>query len=418
MRMLCAFLLISNSAYPVFDHYQAARAYQEGDFQKAQELYSQQLLTDPYNGQTLYNLGDASYRLEQYDRARAYFLQAAQQLGNNPLLQERAYYNAGNSYFFEQQLEEALEQYKKALELNPDNERTLHNKHVVEELLKQREQQQQEKERREKQENNECSNSDQNNQSEQNKQEQQDKEKDKSEESDDAQQSDKHNEQSSDENEKPSDATKSDSGSQSESSSDTSGEKQADGSNAGDKKEDSEKDNQQKNGKQDRNKAEQEQSDQTHTNQGKEKSDRMSQEAQKNQSSDDKGAESKNGSGAENKTQTDRDKKEKREQSKEHKKSSHTASGQQEKSSMTDVQEQPRGQDGTETHSSKQKGQQRQQPLRAQEVETADSSDLDKNAPEYNLMKYLENEEENASRKMLKTIMKQEMPESHGQKNW
>ena len=132
--------LIPTTSLTFFDNHNAASAYKKGDFKAAQDIYKKQLIDEPDNGQLLFNLGDSAYRLQEYQQARAYFSQAAELLTKNRELQEQAYYNAGNAYFKEKKLQESLELYHKVLELNPENEKALHNKKVVEELLKQKEQ--------------------------------------------------------------------------------------------------------------------------------------------------------------------------------------------------------------------------------------------------------------------------------------
>ena len=147
MLRMSALLLffIPFSSYALLDNHTAASAYKKGDFKSAQDIYKKPLIDEPDNGQLLFNLGDSAYRLQEYQQARAYFSQAADLLTKNRELQEQAYYNAGNAYFKEEKLQESLELYNKVLELNPENEKALHNKKVVEELLKQKEQQQDQK---------------------------------------------------------------------------------------------------------------------------------------------------------------------------------------------------------------------------------------------------------------------------------
>ncbi|MFS8506680.1 MAG: tetratricopeptide repeat protein [Candidatus Babeliales bacterium] len=96
----------------LFDDYKAAKAYQAGDFQKAQQYYQQQLVNDPFNGQLLFNNGDVAYRLGNYEQASAYFNQAVKHL-DGAQLQEQAAYNAGNAYFRKKTINKRLMRMKK-----------------------------------------------------------------------------------------------------------------------------------------------------------------------------------------------------------------------------------------------------------------------------------------------------------------
>ncbi|NBP16593.1 hypothetical protein EBU95_19755, partial [bacterium] len=57
------------------------------------------------------------------------------------------------------------------------------------------------------------------------------------------------------------------------------------------------------------------------------------------------------------------------------------------------------------------------QPLDASKVEH-EKADQESDQPEYQLMEYIEKEEKKAGRKLIKTMIKQGMPENYGQKNW
>ena len=61
---------------------------------------------------------------------------------DDPALQASAWYNLGNAFFRQQQLEESLESYKEALRLNPADVDAKHNLETVLEMMQQQQQQQ------------------------------------------------------------------------------------------------------------------------------------------------------------------------------------------------------------------------------------------------------------------------------------
>ncbi|ESS72291.1 von willebrand factor type A [Methyloglobulus morosus KoM1] len=99
---------------------QAQEAYQQGDFNKAAELF-----------QNPDWKAAAHYKSGAYDKALAY-------LKDNP--SANSLYNQGNALAQSGQLKEALDAYNKALKLNPDDDDTQYNKKLVEKALEQQKQ--------------------------------------------------------------------------------------------------------------------------------------------------------------------------------------------------------------------------------------------------------------------------------------
>lgn len=96
---------------------QANQLMQEEHFEKAAALFER-----------LDWKATAAYRAKQYDKA-------AQTYG--ALQTADGYYNQGNALAYQQNYQQAIEAYKKSLTLRPNDEDTLHNKALVEQLLKQ-----------------------------------------------------------------------------------------------------------------------------------------------------------------------------------------------------------------------------------------------------------------------------------------
>jgi Ca-activated chloride channel homolog len=119
--------------------------YNQGDFDGALENFREELKHDPDSPRMNFNLGDAAYRLQKYDEAFEAYSKAM--VSRDPTLQERAYYNAGNTLFMEgnhaQDLEQQLSnyydaryQYHQALDRNPEDEQAKKNLRLLEERIK------------------------------------------------------------------------------------------------------------------------------------------------------------------------------------------------------------------------------------------------------------------------------------------
>jgi len=98
-------------------------AYKQKDWPKAFECYSRAIEKDPADKRLNYNLGDAFYRMEEYAKAAEAFDQAAA----SPKTAARAHYNRGNALFKSGDLAGAIAGYRKALDLDPDDENAKFN---------------------------------------------------------------------------------------------------------------------------------------------------------------------------------------------------------------------------------------------------------------------------------------------------
>ena len=131
--------------------------YNQGDFDKALENFREEQKHNPDSPTINFNLGDANYRLQKYDEAFEAYSKAM--VSSDPVLQEEAYYNAGNSLFMEgnhaQDLEQQLSnyydaryQYNQALNRNPGDEQAKKNLQLLEERIKDAEKQKEEEQQR------------------------------------------------------------------------------------------------------------------------------------------------------------------------------------------------------------------------------------------------------------------------------
>jgi Ca-activated chloride channel homolog len=134
--------------------------YAQGDFDGALKSFRAQQKRDPESPNINFNLGDAAYRLQKYDEAFEAYSKAM--VSGDPGTQEAAYYNAGNALFkagehaqdLEQQLTsyyDARYQYQQALDRNPGDEQAKKNLRLLEERIKETEQQKQAEQLRQRQ---------------------------------------------------------------------------------------------------------------------------------------------------------------------------------------------------------------------------------------------------------------------------
>ncbi|HKP97499.1 MAG TPA: tetratricopeptide repeat protein [Fibrobacteria bacterium] len=126
---------------------QAAKAYAEGDYDKALQKYSEAQLDRPESQALAYNMGNAQYRKKKYDEAIAAYKKALH--GDDAGLASASYYNLGNAHFRKgefaiqsgkqegiEDYREAMAMYKKSLEIRPDNKNAKRNIEVVQARIK------------------------------------------------------------------------------------------------------------------------------------------------------------------------------------------------------------------------------------------------------------------------------------------
>lgn len=103
---------------------QANQAYQQGNFEQAAKLYQ-----DPnWRATSQFRNGDFGEAAQSFD----------------PKVSEQSLYNHATSLAKANQLQESLDAYNQLLEKSPQHEDALHNKQIVEDLLKQQQEQQSE----------------------------------------------------------------------------------------------------------------------------------------------------------------------------------------------------------------------------------------------------------------------------------
>lgn len=109
----------------------AFQAYQDGQYQIASELYENPL-----------EKGSALYKNKQFEQALEEFTKATQLQPNNA----DTFYNQANSFAQLQQFDKAIEAYDKAISIRPDMAQATENKKIIEEIKKQQQNQEQNQE--------------------------------------------------------------------------------------------------------------------------------------------------------------------------------------------------------------------------------------------------------------------------------
>ncbi len=118
------------------------KLYREGRFDEALTEYRGAQVLAPELSVLAFNAGNALFRKGELPGAIREYGNAA--LSDDSLMSSSALYNAGNTFLQAGQVDTAVEAFKGALKLNPDDQDAKHNLEVALELLEQQEQEQQE----------------------------------------------------------------------------------------------------------------------------------------------------------------------------------------------------------------------------------------------------------------------------------
>src|SRR3989339_221611 len=127
--MLIVFPLLLTAA-PAFSSVRSAlnagnRLYKKGAFDQSLEKYREAEIKNPGHPAVNFNKGDALYKLEDYDGASNAWRAAARP--GNPVLESAVEYNLGTNAYHQGKTDEAVNHYKKALLLNPNDEDAKYN---------------------------------------------------------------------------------------------------------------------------------------------------------------------------------------------------------------------------------------------------------------------------------------------------
>jgi Ca-activated chloride channel homolog len=121
--------------------YRGNKSFVDGDLSDAKSHYEKALIANPNSFKGPYNIGNATYKEENFEGAIGSYQQA---LGRteNPLEKAEVYHNLGNTYLQSGKLGESIQAYKDALRLNPGAQDTRYNLAFAQKMKKKEEQQQ------------------------------------------------------------------------------------------------------------------------------------------------------------------------------------------------------------------------------------------------------------------------------------
>ena len=111
------------------------RQYNKGNYEQAISRYEQALQAVAGQFEATYDLGNALYKAERFDRAEQTMQLAAADSLRTDDERAEAFYNLGNAQFKQQKYKEALESDKQSLRLNPSDMETKYNYAYTKRLL-------------------------------------------------------------------------------------------------------------------------------------------------------------------------------------------------------------------------------------------------------------------------------------------
>lgn len=109
------------------------RSIKQEKYKEAKDNYLKVQVKDPKNPRLNYNLGVSNYRLGDFDQAKHTFEKSAE-LSQSPRLKAVAFYNLGNTLFYNKDCKSAIKAFEKSLEIYPDDENAKFNLAYVKKL--------------------------------------------------------------------------------------------------------------------------------------------------------------------------------------------------------------------------------------------------------------------------------------------
>ena len=127
--------------------YGGSEAYERGEYEKALKSFIDAQLEDPERPEIFYDIGNAYYRLGNFDAAAENYRAALK--GGADGLRQKAQYNLGNASYRKGELEAAITHYEEALRIDPGDEEARNNLDFVKKKRAEQRQENQESQQQE-----------------------------------------------------------------------------------------------------------------------------------------------------------------------------------------------------------------------------------------------------------------------------
>ena len=112
-------------------------AFRDSSYLDAEIDYRKALDKNKDSFEAKFNIGDALFKQEKYDKAAEQFEILAETTDKNNKELAKVYHNLGNSYFALKKYEKSIEAYKNSLKINPDDNETRYNLIAAMKMLQQ-----------------------------------------------------------------------------------------------------------------------------------------------------------------------------------------------------------------------------------------------------------------------------------------
>ena len=149
------------------------RQYEKANYDKSLENYSLALREDPNCFEAKFNTANVQMQKQLYNKAEQTLRKLAQDSTRTELERGDVSYNLGNALFEQQKFQEALDCYRNAMRMNPDDVDAKHN-YLLTKLMLQQQQEQQNQDNQDNQDNQQNQDQNQNQEDKKDQQDQQD----------------------------------------------------------------------------------------------------------------------------------------------------------------------------------------------------------------------------------------------------
>lgn len=139
-KSLMGLLTVSLTSLPLFAQggskkvAEGNKLFAEEKYDEANTRYRDALIENPESPIIQFNIGGVEYKKRNFEEALKAYEKSVS--SDDILMQSRAYYNIGNTLYQLKKLPESIQFYKKALELNPNDDDAKYNLEYVRAKLK------------------------------------------------------------------------------------------------------------------------------------------------------------------------------------------------------------------------------------------------------------------------------------------